>query len=305
MYDNLSELVENCPDIQISNSINASVQLAIIQNFLCQGHDRVEHISTTKRCVSSSPVVSALRRMKEMDPPPYGTQYRQDIFWEGMNVSSPIVAALIDHPGRLIANNTYYRLITSWKKPIPGSPPGSLTPECITEGHSKFIQGLACFDTSCNILSASGDGSICQWTIDGVQWGVLGLIYLVGAAADYSIRIWDLRTDQPVGDPLLHDDILTHVVMSHDGTYIIGAGLDVKIYTYRDDDGHPVRSIEAQLSMPYSFAYPSRQILHASQVFKQQRVNRGLAICGKDFWDTNTDTEPRPAAPTSPSSSLR
>lgn len=74
------------------------------------------------------------------------------------------------------------------------------------------------------------------WTSNGRMVGSMAIspnesmIYLVGAAADYSIRVWDLRTDQPVGDPLLHDDILTHVVMSPDGRYIIGAGLDVKIY---------------------------------------------------------------------------
>ncbi|KAG2054288.1 hypothetical protein BDR06DRAFT_420653 [Suillus hirtellus] len=63
-----------------------------------------------------------------------------------------------------VNNNTQ---ITSCKKP---------TPESIIEGHSKFIRGLTCLGTSCNILSASGDGSIFQWTIDGVQWKVLGLV---------------------------------------------------------------------------------------------------------------------------------
>ncbi|KAG2054289.1 hypothetical protein BDR06DRAFT_420679 [Suillus hirtellus] len=59
-----------------------------------------------------------------------------------------------------------------------------------------------------------------------------------------------------------------------------------------------------QSSMPY-FAYPSRQILHASQVSKQPRVNQGLARYGKDFRDTDTNTKPRPAAPARSSSSLR
>ena len=43
-----------------------------------------------------------------------------------------------------------------------------------------------------------------------------------------SVRIWNLKTNQQVGDPLLHDDQLFTVVLSSDGRYIASAGLDQK-----------------------------------------------------------------------------
>src|SRR5260370_37805674 len=60
---------------------------------------------------------------------------------------------------------------TSWKKPTPERPVGSLTPECVMEGHSECIWSLACVGASCNIVSASGDGSIRQWKRYGQQVG--------------------------------------------------------------------------------------------------------------------------------------
>jgi WD40 repeat protein len=60
---------------------------------------------------------------------------------------------------------------TSWKKPVPNRPVGSLTPECIIEGHSACIWSIACVGTGCNIMSASSDGSIRQWIRDGEPVG--------------------------------------------------------------------------------------------------------------------------------------
>jgi WD40 repeat protein len=42
----------------------------------------------------------------------------------------------------------------------------------------------------------------------------------------------DLKTNQQVGDPLLHDDALLAIVLSSDGRYIASAGLDQKIYIW-------------------------------------------------------------------------
>ncbi|KAG2063983.1 hypothetical protein BDR04DRAFT_1122885 [Suillus decipiens] len=52
---------------------------------------------------------------------------------------------------------------TSWKKPKPEHPAGSLTLECIIEGHSECIWSLAYLGTSGNIMSTSEDSSIRQW----------------------------------------------------------------------------------------------------------------------------------------------
>ena len=56
--------------------------------------------------------------------------------------------------------------------------------------------------------------------------------HLVSASLDYSVCIWDLKTNDQVGDPLLHDDELLTVVLSSDGRYIASAGLDKKIYMW-------------------------------------------------------------------------
>jgi len=105
---------------------------------------------------------------------------------------------------------------TSWKKPIPERPAGSLTPECIIEGHSQCVWSLACVGTSYNVLSASGDGSIRQWTSDGKSagkpWhsdgGPVGSIavspdgtMVVSGSADGRLRLWNIREGKMVGDP--------------------------------------------------------------------------------------------------------
>src|SRR5882757_982123 len=60
---------------------------------------------------------------------------------------------------------------TSWRKPTPERPAGSLTPECIMKGHSEFVWSLACVGTNYNVISASEDGSIRQWRRYGEQVG--------------------------------------------------------------------------------------------------------------------------------------
>ena len=56
--------------------------------------------------------------------------------------------------------------------------------------------------------------------------------HLASASSDYSVRIWNLKINQQVGDPLLHDDELLTVVLSSDGRHIASAGLDKKIYIW-------------------------------------------------------------------------
>jgi hypothetical protein len=73
----------------------------------------------------------------------------------------------IDEPGDLVVSGCEWHIspqgrsyfvnhnirTTSWKKPIPECPAGSLTPECIIEGHSECIWSLACTSNICQHIS--------------------------------------------------------------------------------------------------------------------------------------------------------
>ncbi|KAG2742146.1 WD40 repeat-like protein [Suillus brevipes Sb2] len=191
------------------------------------------------------------------------------------------------------------------------------------KGHDGGVTSLCWSKDGAYIFSGSFDGTIRKWqSVDGKELVVIrghtnhvtslclfpDGSHLVSASNDYSVRIWDLEINQQLGDPLWHDDQVDVVVMSSDGQYIASSisGPDAKIYVWsldaaalkrRGDDhsadgpsnaepkGRPVRSKDA--------------ILHASsQVSKQQPNHRpgGLAKYGKDFWDADTNTEPRSAA---------
>jgi WD40 repeat protein len=49
---------------------------------------------------------------------------------------------------------------------------------------------------------------------------------------DCSVRIWNLKTNLQVGEPLFHNDELFALAISSDGQYIATAGLDKKIYLW-------------------------------------------------------------------------
>ncbi|OAX34210.1 WD40 repeat-like protein, partial [Rhizopogon vinicolor AM-OR11-026] len=66
--------------------------------------------------------------------------------------------------------------------------------------------------------------------------------YLLSASADCSVRIWDLKINQQVGEPLLHDDEPLSLAISSDGRYIASDGIEKIIYLW---------SIEAALKKKY------------------------------------------------------
>ncbi|KAJ8590640.1 WD40 repeat-like protein [Rhizopogon salebrosus TDB-379] len=391
--------------------------------------------------VDSPTRVAPLTSVK--DPPPYGAQHRQDALWEGGNEALPprwqqfemgdserryqddnLVMVSWNQPlpgvrlGRSYFVNHNTRT-TSWKKPVPDRPAGSLTPESVIEGHSECIWNLTCVGTDCNIMSASSDGSIRQWIRDGEpvgepwrsdggvtsmavcpdqrkvvsgsvdgrlrlwnvkegsmvrdpweghsaavrcldwspnareitsgsedgtirRWNPItgrqiappietghGRVYavkysprgdkfascgsdrvirvwskdgdmairkwqsidgkelvvlrghtsivtsiclspderhLVSASSDYSVRIWHLKTNQQVGDPLLHDDQLLAIAIPSDGQYIASAGLDKNIYVW---------SFEAALKQNGNQADGKLKIFDGSPLPKRQANNEG------------------------------
>ncbi|KAJ8590859.1 WD40 repeat-like protein [Rhizopogon salebrosus TDB-379] len=177
------------------------------------------------------------------------TQYSDDnsvmVSW-----NRPIPGVRLDEPGELTPGwewhisplgRSYFinhnAQTTSWKKPAPDHPAGSLTPECIIEGHSDCIWSLACVGTGCNIMSASSDGSIRQWKRDrepvGEPWksdgratmalergGVVGNPWeghsdtvrcldwspnakeIASGSQDGIIRRWNLNTGRQIAPPI-------------------------------------------------------------------------------------------------------
>ena len=122
----------------------------------------------------------------------------------------------IDEPGYLVVSGCEWHIspqsrsyfvndsirTTSWKKPIPEHPAGSLTPECIIEGHSECIWSLACVETSSNVIGASEDGLICEWTRDG----------------------------KPVGKPWNSDGGgVNSLALSPDGTMVVSGNADYRL----------------------------------------------------------------------------
>ncbi|OAX31409.1 hypothetical protein K503DRAFT_787843, partial [Rhizopogon vinicolor AM-OR11-026] len=107
-----------------------------------------------------------------------------------------------------------------------------------------------------------------------------------------SVRIWDLKTNQQAGEPLLHDDHLLALAISSDGQYIASAGLDKKICLW---------SIEAALEkggdQVRERATLSGDVLGVSAPSKRKAHSRVLPRYGDDFWGNDTNRTPHRSAP--------
>ncbi|KAG2339029.1 WD40 repeat-like protein [Suillus weaverae] len=116
-----------------------------------------------------------------------------------------------------------------------------------THEDEDTVASLGWSKDGAHIFFAPFDGTIRKWrSIDGEELIILrghtnaveslylspNESHLVSASNDYCVCIWDLKTNQPVGGPLLHGDELLAVVMSPDGGYIASAGKDAKNYVW-------------------------------------------------------------------------
>lgn len=181
----------------------------------------------------------------------------------------PLPGVRLDHVGDLVpgcewhispSGRSYFvnhnTRTTSWKKPMPDRKAGTLTPECVIEGHSKCIWDIACLGSSCGIMSSSSDGSIHQWTKDGgpigKPWvsdgGVVGSIgvspdetMVVSGSADGRIRLWNIKEGKMVGNPWKgHDDAVICLNWSPDAIEIATGSCDGTIRRWNPDTGRQI-----------------------------------------------------------------
>jgi len=129
-------------------------------------------------------------------------------------------------------------------------------PEYVIEGHSGCIWSLACVGTTYNVMSASGDGSIRQWTRDGnpvgKPWhsdggGVKSLTVspdgtmVVGGSADGRLRLWNIEEGRVVGDLWEgHNDEVGCVDWSPNGLEIASGSVDGTVRRWNPHTGRQI-----------------------------------------------------------------
>ncbi|KAG2060045.1 WD40 repeat-like protein [Suillus hirtellus] len=159
-----------------------------------------------------------------------GKTVYQDDTLKMVSLNRPLPGVRLDYPGDLavpgcewhispfgrsyfVNHNTW---TTSWKKPKPERPAGSLMPECIIEGHTQCVWSLTYLGTSGNIMSTSEDSSIRRWkrygepvgkplNSDGGGIGSMALspdeTMVICGSVDGRLRLWNIEEGSMDGDP--------------------------------------------------------------------------------------------------------
>ncbi|KIK42932.1 hypothetical protein CY34DRAFT_804338 [Suillus luteus UH-Slu-Lm8-n1] len=196
--------------------------------------------------------------------------YYQDDTFTMASRGRPIPGVRLDEPGDLVdpkcewyispLGRSYFvnhnTRTTSWMKPKPERPAGSLTPERIIEGHSQCIWSLAYLGTSGNIMSTSEDSSIRQWKRDGEPvgkpWygggGGIGPMAIspdetmvVGGSVDGRLWLWNIKEGSMIGDPWeRHDDIVRCLDWSSNALEIASGSEDGTIRRWNPDTGRQI-----------------------------------------------------------------
>ncbi|OAX32406.1 WD40 repeat-like protein [Rhizopogon vinicolor AM-OR11-026] len=197
------------------------------------------------------------------------TYYHDDNLVMG-SLNQPLPGVRLDEPGDLVVSGYEWHIsplgrsyfvnhntrTTSWQKPTPERPAGSLTPECVMEGHSKCIWSLACVGTSYNIVSASGDGSIRQWKrygepvgkpwgSDGRAVGSMALspdgTMIVSGSSDGGVQLWNIMEGKTARDPWEgHNAAVKYLDWSPNACEIASGSQDGTIRRWNPDTGRQI-----------------------------------------------------------------
>ncbi|KAJ8580795.1 WD40 repeat-like protein [Rhizopogon salebrosus TDB-379] len=214
-----------------------------------------------------------------------GTARHQDNNLHISSIYRPLPGVRLDQPGMLISGcewhisplgRSYFinhnTRTTSWKKPTPERPAGSLTPLCVIEAHSNSIWSLACVGASHDVVSASEDGSIRQWRRDGEPvgepWeGKGGAIatmavspdetMVVSGGLDGRVWLWNKKNGKIVGDPWEgHNSTVTCLDWSPNARQVASGSYDGTIRRWNPDTGQqiapPIQTGQWVLVVKYS-----------------------------------------------------
>ncbi|KAG2050092.1 WD40 repeat-like protein [Suillus hirtellus] len=196
-------------------------------------------------------------------------QYQDDTI---MTVSwnRPLPGVRLDDPGDLAVPGWEWHIsplgrsyfvdhnarTTSWKKPKPDRPAGSLMPECVIEGHSRCILSLAYLGSSGNIMSTSDDCSVRQWKGDGEPvgkplngdgGGIVSMVVssdetmVICGSVDGRLRLWNIKEGKMVGDPWEgHNDTVRCLDRSRNSLEIVSGSDDGTIRRWNPDTGRQI-----------------------------------------------------------------
>lgn len=142
---------------------------------------------------------------------------------------------------------------------------GQQTPLYILEGHKSEVNKIAWDPTRKYLASCSDDKTIRVWrpfdranpiVLQGhehhvytIKWCPGDPKILASGAFDFSIRLWDITTQQCIRSITKHTQPIYTICFSPNGDYFVSGGIDNMLYIWRTADQALMASYEAKSGM--------------------------------------------------------